>query len=956
LDQIAREWVREADAAGRDVSIGTIFVPSRRAARSLSAGFLAASGRDAVLLPRIVPLNAIDESALFFSAGLRLPPAISEIERIAMLAALIARWKERAGAPQSLGGAFDLARELAHLMDEASRWEVDLQAVLPTIVEGDLAAHWRITVEFLTIVADALPAILAEQGMVTGEARRIGLMDAQIAAWSAAAPATPVWIAGVAFATPPLTRFVKAISRLPAGRVLLSGFDDGLGSDVWENVEDGGVSPHVGFKRLLADLGAAPGDVVAVAEEHGVRRDLVRDAFLPPSMLATWNAASPDTSGMKMLASEDEYDEARAIAAALRDAVQEPGRTAALVTPDREQAQRVAAELGRLGIITEDSAGELLAETPPAVFLRLIVDAFTEGFTSVSLIALMSHPFFTLGQRSSEARKLARRLEMEVIRPLQPAAGLDHLALSLPASKADHLGPFVQCLADAFQPLIALSADMRLPAHQLFERLVEVAEGLAGGGEALWSGDAGGLLSASLTAFVAACEVLPDVAPPQMKDVLAAAMHDVRLRRPRGKDAHARVAIWGVLEARLQAVDTLFIGGLIEGVFPASADPGPWFSRPMRKAAGLPSPEDAVAEAAHDFISMVQSSETVVLCLPKRLGGAPVVPSRFVARIEALLAGQGGRIERHQAADWVRAMETMHVKIDRPRPAPVPPAWARPTTYSVSDITTLMADPYALYAKKVLRIAAVNAISDAPDVVLFGTIVHDGIAAFMKSKHDLRDPSAPAALFEAMMACFPPGRPAAAVRAWWVARLKRLAVWLIAKEIDRIQVLGAPDAADYEAKGQWEIAGGRFQVNSRADRIEARESEGGGVSVRLVDYKTGSPPSNQEVETGGAPQLIIEGAMAWLGCFGDQFRGKIDEAAYWHLSGGAVEGKISPLFSKTPEKAQTLVELAITRVPALLETFSRDDVPYLDRPHPGRKAARGIYAGVSRRAEWDVNR
>ena len=450
-------------------------------------------------------------------------------------------------------------------------------------------------------------------------------------------------------------------------------------------------------------------------------------------------------------------------------------------------------------------------------------------------------------------------------------------------------------------------------------------------------------------------DVLEPIDPAELRDVLLAAIQDLRLRRPRNNDAHARVAIWGVLEARLQTVDAMFIGGMTEGVFPAGADPGPWFSRPMRRSAGLPSPEDSIAEAAHDFISFVQSSPEVVLCLPKRIGGAPAVPSRFVARIEALVEGRGGVIDRHPASLWVKAVDMPTLKITRPRPEPRPPSWARPSKYSISDITTLMADPYALYARRVLNIAPVNALGDDADAALFGTIVHDGIAAFMKTGPDLTDPAAPDALFRCLVEAFPPGRPAAALRTWWLARMARLANWLVSTEIERIQSIGPVSAADFEIKGAWEIDGGRFVINGRADRIEARIADGDGMSIALMDYKTGAPPSGSDVENGGAPQLILEAAMAQMGCFGDAYQGEVKELAYWHLTGGAVEGKVARLFVRNPGRIQDLIGLAMRRVPALLERFSLAETPYLDRPHPSRKAVRGGYAGVSRRAEWDLS-
>ena len=198
---------------------------------------------------------------------------------------------------------------------------------------------------------------------------------------------------------------------------------------------------------------------------------------------------------------------------------------------------------------------------------------------------------------------------------------------------------------------------------------------------------------------------LPDISLADLPDLLDALLAGTVVRRPRTKDGHPRVAIWGVQEALLQSVDVAVLGGLVEGVWPAMAEPGPWLSRPMRKAAGLPAPEAAIAAAAHDFFSLAAACGTVVLAAPARRERAPAVPARWLTRLNALLEGAGMALPAHEAASWAAQLDAPSSRIARPRPEPRPPAAARPTSLSISDVTMLLADPYAIYARRIWAFA-----------------------------------------------------------------------------------------------------------------------------------------------------------------------------------------------------------------------------------------------------------
>ena len=101
---------------------------------------------------------------------------------------------------------------------------------------------------------------------------------------------------------------------------------------------------------------------------------------------------------------------------------------------------------------------------------------------------------------------------------------------------------------------------------------------------------------------------------------------------------HPRVAIWGPFEARLQQPDILILGSLNEGTWPEAAEPGAWLNRPMRRDLGLPSPEEEIGRAAHDFVSLL-GAKTVYLTRAEKVDGVPTVPSRWLMRLTALLKG-----------------------------------------------------------------------------------------------------------------------------------------------------------------------------------------------------------------------------------------------------------------------------------------------------------------------------
>jgi ATP-dependent helicase/nuclease subunit B len=946
LPALANAWL----AAPGDASAGVIILPNRRAARALAAAFLPANQGKALLLPRIIAPGAIDEAGLALTGGLMLPPAIPVLQRQSILAKLILALNGANGAPRKLDQAWALAADLAALLDEADEAEIDLASTLPKVVAAELASHWQTTLEFLEIITHRWPEILAGMGMLNPAARQSALIDAQGQAWRANPPAQRIWLV-TAGANPALTRLAAVVAGLPNGAVILPGYDGSLDDAAWGALGD--THPLAGIARLLTALGARRQEVhqwpaaARVFPEGRVR--LLSQALLPAASLQSWQCQPEfDIAGLQRLAPRDEQSEAIAIAIALRNTLEAPGATAALITPDRGLAIRVAAALKRFGITADDSAGETLSATPPAVFLRLLSRAAICEYAPLPLLALLKHPLTAAGEAPEICRAHARDLEV-FLRGPRPSPGFDGIKFRLDEHGTPAVRDFLDRLEKRLAPVTGLPLAIN-PADAL-RAVIEAAEWLAAsadspGASRLWSGEAGTALSDLLGEAMAVLEDQPPMAPADLPDLLDALLEGHVIRRPRSKDGHPRIAIWGVQEAALQSVDTAILGGLVEGIWPALPEPGPWLSRPMRKAAGLPAPEQEIGAAAWQFFSLCCACPNVVLSAPSRRDRSPAVPARWLTRLEALLAATGQRVAVHEAAAWAEQLDTPQTRQPRLKPMPRPEEALRPKVFSLTDIATLIADPYAIYAKYVLKLRELDPLDEESDPSLFGNIVHAGLAEFFSVQRDFFAPEAAADLTLCLQIAMRLHRPRAALENWWAARLQRIAEWIVEAECER-RLSNPPIAMAVEKSGEFLVPGG-FTLHGRADRIEKR----GDGSVFIMDYKTGTPPSENAVASGAAPQLPLEAVMAQEGIFGKELQGPVTELRFWKLSGRSSNGADKPMFADKPERLRAAIGNAATQLPALLQKFGKENTPYLATPHPGRKTYRDPYHGVSRRGEW----
>lgn len=985
-----------------DLPAWTILLPTRRAARALQEGFLKATGGSAMLLPAIRPiaeadedLDLIERAALAARStapgGLELPPAIDPLARKLLLTRLVIAWSEslrRAsegrGSERGIGlaagtvapaQALGLARALARLMDDVETEGVSL-AGLAGLVPEEHSVHWQQTLDFLRIVTEHWPAHLAETGLVSPAERRSRAILAEAQRIAARPLAAPVIVAGVTGSVPATAELMRAVLADPLGAIVLPGLDLGLDDGVWRAVGEHPAHPQHGLHALLASLGVDRRDVAelpgcAVDPPLRMRSEIVGEALLPAGTLDHWRGwtaavdrrlAGEALGDLGLIEAATAEEEAEAVALAMRSAAETPGLSAALVSPDRLLARRVAIRLAAWGIRVDDSAGRPLAKTMPGAFLDLIVGTIADDFAPASVMALLKHPLTRLGLEAGEVRRRARRLEIAAFRRPYLGRGIGGIRAAIDAPRERPLDPrrraelhdTVARLAGAFAPLVEIArGGERLALGGHVEAHVAVAEALATPADAeeapeLWREEAGEAALAFAGTLTAPDVPELRVAAHDYPDLWRAlvAGETVRPRIP----VHPRLFIWGPYEARLQQPDLIILGSLNEGTWPKAADPGPWLNRGMRKSLGLPVPEVETGRAAHDLTTLM-GAPRVLLTRAAKVDGAPTVRSRWLERILALLDGIGlarGLGPADPLLGWAGARDrAVPVPPARP-PMPRPPVALRPRRASVSDIETWIANPYAIFARRVLRLEPMADLGAAPGAIERGTMLHRALRDLSEQHAGKLPDDAVAEIMRLANEVVLEMSGAPRVAAFWLPRLERFARWFADTEPGRRAGVSRL-AVEVSGEHVFPAPGGDFKITARADRIDMA-----GRHAVITDYKTGKPPAWGKVKSGHSPQLPLEAALLARGAF-DGFkptRIADDGLRYIGASGGEPPGNDTRL----PAGSDAITELAdkaLDDAMALIRRFDREAEPYTAARRAGFDYRFDAYAHLARRAEWE---
>jgi ATP-dependent helicase/nuclease subunit B len=681
-----------------------------------------------------------------------------------------------------------------------------------------------------------------------------------------------------------------------------------------------------------------------------VRGRAVSNAFAPARFTSKWIDLPPaqrSLKGVRLATFAAPADEAQGIAIALREALETPGRTAALVTPDRSLAGRVGAHLRRWKIAADDSAGQPLASTPVGVLIQAIAALGVERFAPTALLAVLKHPLVHNGDDRLPWLDGVRRLDLALRGP-RPAPGLAGLAAWLRSGNdreraiRDRAAPWWTETAPLFADFEAAFAT---PAPSLGDLLAAIRALLeALGGEGVWAGPAGRCAADLFAELEARHELGPaDFATSDLLPLLRQLLAEQAIRPPQG--GHPRISIYGLIEARLQQADVLVLGGLNEGSWPAATGTDPWLSPRVRRDLELADPEQRVGLAAHDLAVALGAGE-VLITRATRDARSATIASRFLLRLEAMTGGLDKDIRLPALATNIDA----NIGVPEPahRPAPAPPVAERPRRISVTDVDRLKADPYAFYARSMLGLSPLDPVDAEPGPAWRGNAVHAVLDSWMRE-----DKLHPDQLLPRIHALLNEPGVHPIVRTLWGPRLIEPCHWVAdriatqRREDHRVPMLS-------EVRGKANIAS--IDLTGIADRID-RLDDG---TLAIVDYKTGSAPSGKLVAAGYSMQLGLLAAIAERGGFeldsppiAAASGGKVTAFEYWSLAkNGDGFGKMtSPVGGAGQTPKADFVAHAVAIFTTAAERWLTGSDPFTAKLHP-EYAPYEDYDQLMRRDEW----
>ena len=942
------------DRNPEDLARVEIYLTTRSLQQAVIAEFIKHKNS---FLPKLTLLNDLKLDARFPE----IPPPVSTLRTRLELMQTIKVLLENNKRFASHLAQYELTRTLESLMHELSEENVN-PSLLGTVDQTNLSSHWKESLKFLEILGEFVKTYETPDQA----ARQRLVIDALANCWANNPPEHPVIVAGSTGSVGSTQYFMQQVASLPQGALVLPCLDYELPPKVWDSL--GGNVPHVDHPQyrlyLLANnLGISPYEIPLWnnnVKSNQPRNTLISLALRPAPVTNQWKSDGPKltnlkkaTEGLTMVEAPTSRMEAVIIALQMRKAL-EDRKTAALVTPDRSLIRKVKASLRKWDIEPQDFRGEPFLKSSHGNFLLSIANLIGEEASPEEFISLLKHPLTNSGPDHEKHLQYAMNLEFYIrsrgpeYEPMKQTGGW------LRTQTANRrivswFNWFENIVNDLEQATEATLEEFVLRHRHIATKL---ADGPKGQSEILWDNGIVASREANnlFNQIKMESSILGDITPQDYAELFSGLASEISIQHR--SETTPNLYFWNTEDARMEAPDLIIAGGLNENSWPVFPGQDPWLNRNLRSQIGLNLPETRIGLAAHDFQQVVSGKE-VILSRSTLVDGDPTNPSRWLSRLTNLLAGlepEGLSALKSMKArgDYWLDLATQYEKPQSmqelyKRPQPSPPLVSRPKKISVTAVRTLITDPYAIYARYILRLKPVFRLKIEPSYLLRGIRFHSIMEQFVPMFDFEDDEAEIAKLREVASEELTGTGTLPVVEGVWLSALKHNFKEIL--DIEKsLRETSEPD--ELEALGNYEFEALDFTLSAKCDRLDL--VKGTENEWYLFDYKSGAIPSVRSISQYDK-QIPLQTIMAEKGSFTEGDTGKVSKAGYIGIGRKIVFQEID---RKDKDGNDTFLQ-DWEKFQKLIKNYQSLDTGYIPRRYGGEGVVSDDYDHLARYGEWE---
>ncbi len=585
--------------------------------------------------------------------------------------------------------------------------------------------------------------------------------------------------------------------------------------------------------------------------------------------------SSPAASRLRLCKNNSPEHEAQAIALQLVHWHQQGKQHLAIITEDRRLARRVRALLERFGLAVNDYTGWALSTTSAAAAVDSWLNLIEQDFAYQPLLELLKSPFVLPDWDRDKLSKTTYRFEQDIVRHENVQAKLSRYRYYIRSRqqrlkwKDNLVGELLDAIEYAASPILAIMKTKQTSNLTDLLGAVELSMQRIGLMSTLQTDEAGRSIIEQLQTL----QPLPDSETETMpwqefRHWLARALEQsyFQLNRVEGG-----IALLPPSQSNLEQFDGLVLAAADASHLPIIASPSPLFNQAVRKELGLRTQTDELQTAFYHFRRLLESAPEVVATYATDNHGEPQTLAPWLQLLNAFhQLAYGHDLHDHQlaqAASDLRLFDdnTLPLPETQQMPAPSVSPELLPDSYSAYTYQQLINCPYRFFAGQCLQLSAPEAIRDALQKSDYGELVHRCLHAFHADLQGLPGPF-PSPLTDDLRQAgiellnhiaeyvFAADLEDNALHRVWLQRWRRCIPgyidWQI-KQADNWQIY------DNECFIEIEATDKTFGLKGRIDRVDTNSN-----GDCIIDYKTGTSASHDEVMSGESVQLPFY-TMLW---------------------------------------------------------------------------------------------